>query len=127
MYKLQLRKTSLQLIDSEPWLIHTLHVLRYPFPCHCNSFSEFCGQENTPNHLSLDAVPQSHCADYLLEPARAITETESEVREGKKGPDNEVREKVENSGKKKGSLVIFAVDISGSMCTTTEVPALQGI
>lgn len=70
----------------------------------------------------LDAVPQSHCADYLLEPA--TTETDSE---GKKGPDNEVREKVENSGKKKGGLVIFAVDISGSMCTTTEVPALQGI
>ena len=85
-------------------------------------FSEFCGQENTPNHLSLDAVPQGHCADYLLEPA--TTETDSEVTEGKEGPDNEVKEKVE---KKKGSLVIFAVDISGSMCTTTEVPALQGM
>lgn len=47
--------------------------------------------------------------------------------EGKKGPDNGVGEKVESSGKKKGGLVIFAVDISGSMCTTTEVPALQGI
>jgi transcription elongation factor Elf1 len=92
---------------------------------------EFCGQENTPNHLSLEAVPQSHCADYLLEPAAAVTggEKEEGVAEGRsKGPDNDagaVGKKGESEKKKAGGLVIFAVDVSGSMCTTTEVPALQ--
>ena len=43
--------------------------------------------------------------------------------EGDKAPDNEA---VALDKKKRGSLVIFAVDVSGSMCTTTEVPALQG-
>ena len=96
------------------------------------SYSEFCGQENTPNHLSLEAVPQSHSADYLLEPA-AVTggEKEEGVAEGRsKGPDNDagtVGKKGESKTKKAGGLVIFAVDVSGSMCTTTEVPALQGM
>ena len=96
------------------------------------SCSEFCGHENTPHHLSLEAVPQSHCVDYLLEPAAASEEEEEEkeVAEGGKEPDNDagaVGKKVESGKKKASGLVIFAVDISGSMCTTTEVPALQGV
>ena len=99
----------------------------YSFP----SCSEFCGQENTPSHLSLEAVSQSHTADYLLETAAVTERGKEEVTEGEgKGPDNDaggVGRKVESEKKKAGGLVIFAVDISGSMCTTTEVPALQGI
>lgn len=93
--------------------------------------SEFCGHENTPKQFSLEAVPQGHSADYLLEPAPAAA-SEGGKGEGKlksKDPNNDEKEtpgKKEESGRKKGGLVIFAVDISGSMCTTTEVPALQG-
>ena len=79
-------------------------------------------------------MPQSHCTDYLLEPV-ASPDKEEEKKggdvEGEKAPDNEAGAKGkmggEGRGKKNGSLVIFAVDISGSMCTTTEVPALQGM
>ena len=74
--------------------------------------------------MSPESVPQSHCTDHLLEPAQS--------EEGEKGEpaDNEkdVTGKEGEGGSKKssGGLVIFAVDISGSMCSTTEVPALQG-
>ena len=75
--------------------------------------------------MSPESVPQSHCTDHLLEPAQS--------EEGEKGEpaDNEkdVTGKKEGEGgskKSSGGLVIFAVDISGSMCSTTEVPALQG-
>ena len=42
-------------------------------------------------------------------------------------PDNDSATAATDSKKppKRGSLVIFAVDVSGSMSTTTEVPALQ--
>lgn len=73
-----------------------------------------------------ESVPQTHCTDHLLEPATSD--------EGEKGEsvDNEKKsagKKEGEGGSKKtggGGLVIFAVDISGSMCSTTEVPALQG-
>ena len=71
--------------------------------------------------LTADAMPEGAVADYLLEPA--------EVPEEKgMGPDNE---KADGAGKEKkaghrSTLVIFAVDVSGSMSSTTEVPALQG-
>lgn len=74
-------------------------------------------------------MPQSHCADYLLEPVPASEGEKEGESEGGKGSDSEAgaEGKSESSVKKTGGLVIFAVDISGSMCTTTEVPALQGI
>ena len=65
-------------------------------------------------------------ADYLLEPAEPEPNSQEEGKESE-GPDNE-KEAGGRGGKgpsQKSNLVIFAVDISGSMSTTVEVPALQ--
>ena len=91
--------------------------------------SEFCGDENHGIELSPDALPSNSVADYLLEPAEP--EQSSQAEDGKEtvDPDNEKEtEKTDKKGQsqKSGSnMVIFAVDISGSMSTTVEVPALQ--
>lgn len=86
--------------------------------------SEFCGEENHDVGMSPEDVPQTSMCDYLLEPAE---------KEEEKKPDNEKddgsKEEAAQAGKKKAarsSLVIFAVDISGSMSSTTTVPDLQG-
>lgn len=57
---------------------------------------EFC---TTLNHVNLDEeeMPQNETLDYLLEPSKEISESEKE------------------------ELIIFCIDISGSMCVTTEV------
>lgn len=94
-------------------------------------FSEFCGEENYDIELSPDAVPSDSVADYLIEPAEPEPSSQEESSEksveSAGGPDNEKDKKVTESEKrsKKSNLVIFAVDISGSMSTTVEVPALQ--
>ena len=64
-------------------------------------------------------------ADYLLQPADPEPQEEDE-KEGA-DPDNEKEtKKGENKARsQRSNLVIFAVDISGSMSTTVEVPALQ--
>jgi len=71
----------------------------------------------------VDAVPQDGVVDYLLEPAEPPEEEQEDEK-----PDNDVTEKKDATGRKRGrgGLVIFAVDVSGSMSSTTEVPALQG-
>ena len=89
-------------------------------------FSEFCGEENHGIELSPDAVPSDSVADYLLEPAEPEPSEDGEKEST--GPDNEKEGKKTGGIKgpsKKSNLVIFAVDISGSMSTTVEVPALQ--
>lgn len=67
-------------------------------------------------------------ADYLLEPAEPDPQEDDEKKEGA-DPDNEKDSKKAASESKsrsqRSNLVIFAVDISGSMSTTVEVPALQ--
>ena len=88
-------------------------------------YSEFCSYENVDVDTSVDAVPQDGVVDYLLEPAEPPEEEEEDEK-----PDNDVTEKKDatGGGRKggRGGLVIFAVDVSGSMSSTTEVPALQG-
>ncbi len=79
--------------------------------------------------IAADAVPQELTADYLLEPAEP---SEEEEEEGEAERDNEKKGGKGAEGGKakknlKSTLVIFAVDISGSMSSTTEVPALQGV
>ena len=85
--------------------------------------------------MPLSEVPQTHSVDHLLEPVtppedeEAEKEAEKEKERGEKKPDNEAGAKGKGcgdaKGKQKSNLVIFAVDISGSMSTTTQVPALQ--
>ena len=58
---------------------------------------------NSDVDVSPDEIPAGFTADYMLEPAPAL-ETEDT-----------------DSG-----MIVFCIDISGSMCITTQVPALQG-
>ncbi len=85
---------------------------------HTHTHSEFCSEDNHDVDISPEAVPTSSFADYILEPV--------EVPNDKEKPDNDSA--TADSAKKpsnRSTMVIFAVDVSGSMCTTTEVPALQ--
>ena len=95
-------------------------VLPWPTQSQCSSHpnSEFCGHNNYNIDVAMETVPNVPTVDYLLSAAK-----EAE-------PDNEAPEKEvavsANKGNHKSSLVIFAIDVSGSMSCTTEVPALQG-
>ncbi len=86
--------------------------------------SEFCGEENHDVGVSPEGVPKTEMCDYLLEPVEKEEEAEK--------PDNKKdggKSEGGTAGKKttgRSSLVIFAVDISGSMNSTTTVPDLQG-
>eukprot|EP00211_Chloroparvula_japonica_P004689 CAMPEP_0119128714 /NCGR_PEP_ID=MMETSP1310-20130426/6756_1 /TAXON_ID=464262 /ORGANISM="Genus nov. species nov., Strain RCC2339" /LENGTH=613 /DNA_ID=CAMNT_0007119079 /DNA_START=17 /DNA_END=1855 /DNA_ORIENTATION=+ len=60
---------------------------------------EFCRHKNEGLMLQPEEIPKSSCLDYLLEPAPARGEEDS--------------------------YVVYCIDVSGSMCVTTEVPALQ--
>ena len=64
--------------------------------------------------------------EYELVPAPKPEEEEEEDNEVK--PDNEAAatKNGATTRKQKNNLILFAVDISGSMDITTEVPALQG-
>ena len=61
---------------------------------------EFCGHHNVVD-LMEDEIPSSDVVTYMLQPAPCTTSS------GKSGRDE--------------SLVIFCIDISGSMCVTSEV------
>ena len=81
---------------------------------------------------SSTSVPSGSIADYLLEGVEGGEGGEGG--EGEVGSDNEAATKngaaaaaATKPKAQRSSLVMFAVDISGSMCTTTEVPALQGM
>ena len=83
--------------------------------------------------VALENVPENSVCDYLLEPVEKEEEEEEEEQEkaedkGQK-PDNETSDSKAEASKSaagRSSLVIFAVDVSGSMSTTTTVPDLQG-
>ncbi len=91
--------------------------------CPC---SEFCGHQNDNIPVSPADCP-SNAVEYELEPAPKVEEADDDEK-----PDNDSAEATEK-GKPKQSdgrrnhLVIFTVDISGSMNITTQVPDLQGI
>ena len=76
--------------------------------------SEFCGRENTGLDVTPEAVASGTLVDYLLAPA--------DVKEDKAGASEKAASKTGHGS----GLVIFAIDVSGSMAATTEVPALQG-
>ena len=62
--------------------------------------------------------------EYLLESAKQpeVEEGEEEARK-----DNDLAAKNSSTVPNKSNLVVFVVDVSGSMATTSEVPALQGV
>ena len=88
------------------------------------SLSEFCDHSNTFVPITADQVPTTMAVEYELEPAPKIAEEEVEEK-----PDNsEVDVKAKAAGKGcRNKVIIYMVDVSGSMSSTTEVPALQGV
>lgn len=97
------------------------------------SGSEFCGEANHDVDMPLDSVPKTSVSDYLLEPAEVEEDEEDKEVEGEKEgekADNEASKRKTGASKASGgrsSMVIFAVDVSGSMSSTTKVPELQGM
>ena len=87
------------------------------------SYSQFCGHHNEDIPISPSDAPTKNAVEYELEPAPKEEEEDEEEK-----PDNEAvstGKGVTGGGGRRNHLVIFAVDISGSMNITTEVPALQ--
>ena len=83
--------------------------------------SEFCGQQNSSLPMTAGDVSPTEAVEYLLKPA-----PQPEEEKEKEDKDNDEASKKCASRTSKSNLVIFAVDVSGSMATTSEVPALQG-
>ena len=85
--------------------------------------SEFCGHQN--DKIPLTVAPTGNAMKYEIEPAPKAEDDDEDK------PDNEAE--AAKGGKTKvapvsqrSNLIIFVVDISGSMNITTEVPQLQG-
>ena len=70
--------------------------------------------------MSLEEKPKVDTLDYVLEPAPP----EDDV--AKDDKDDVAEAKAAIKASTKGGLIIFAIDISGSMDCTVEVPDLQG-
>ena len=110
------------LINIDAWS-HLLHwyIINHSF----SSCSEFCGHQNDNISISPSDCPSSNAVEYELEPAPKVEEADEEK------PDNEAAETTEKKQTpsdtgRRNHLVIFTVDISGSMNMTTQVPDLQG-
>jgi small GTP-binding protein len=63
---------------------------------------DFCGHTNMDLMLEDEEIPKTEITEYMLTPPPSLN-----------GPKDE-------------SFVIFCLDVSGSMCVTVEIPALQG-
>lgn len=63
---------------------------------------EFCNHRNSISNMSEHELPKHQVLEYLLEPPAP-----------------------KDQHKEDNELVIFCVDVSGSMCVTAEIPALQ--
>eukprot|EP01117_Protostelium_nocturnum_P000157 TRINITY_DN1022_c0_g1_i1.p1 TRINITY_DN1022_c0_g1~~TRINITY_DN1022_c0_g1_i1.p1 ORF type:complete len:846 (-),score=320.97 TRINITY_DN1022_c0_g1_i1:76-2496(-) len=63
---------------------------------------EYCGHKNSEVELDSNEMPKGNSQEYMLEPPKSDEEREQ-------------------------GLLIFCVDVSGSMCVTSEVPAGFGL
>eukprot|EP00026_Physarum_polycephalum_P001610 Phypoly_transcript_01612.p1 GENE.Phypoly_transcript_01612~~Phypoly_transcript_01612.p1 ORF type:complete len:942 (+),score=162.08 Phypoly_transcript_01612:32-2857(+) len=63
---------------------------------------DFCGTTNKDIMLEDEEIPKTEITEYMLTPPPSLN-----------GPVDE-------------SFVVFCIDVSGSMCVTVEIPALQG-
>ena len=81
-------------------------------------FSEFCDHVNENVDTSLEEKPKFDTVDYVLEPAPPAPAEDEK--------DDVAEAKAAIKASTKGGLIIFAIDISGSMNCTVEVPDLQG-
>ena len=80
--------------------------LRHVFHCNLKFFflfsSDFCDTSNKAG-ISIDEVPGKPYLDYLLLPAQ-----NKQAKSASKG------------------IVVYCIDVSGSMSCTTQIPELQG-
>ena len=85
----------------------------------CLVCSEFCDYKNEGLDITPEEVPQGESFDFVLVPARPEAESENaeQVATGETTP-----EKKESKG-----MVVYCMDISGSMGCTVRMPELQGI
>jgi small GTP-binding protein len=81
---------------------------------------EFCGFTNTNIPVTAGDILNVNKFEYEIEPAPKVEEVDEESK-----PDNEAADKKGAKKSDRSTLIMFVVDISGSMNMTTEVPALQ--
>ena len=80
------------------------------------AYSEFCGHKNEGLDITPEEVPQGESFDFVLVPARPEGENAEQATE------EAVPEKKESKG-----MVVYCMDISGSMGCLVRLPELQGI
>ncbi len=76
-------------------------------------FSEYCGKENKKLEVTAEEIPKESMFDYMLSPATVEEEEKKEDKE-------EVVQKVTPG------IIVYCIDISGSMDSKADVPELQG-
>lgn len=81
--------------------------------------SEFCDFKNEGLDITPEEIPQGESFDFVLVPARPQAEAENaeQTAAGETTP-----EKKESKG-----MIVYCMDISGSMNCTVRMPELQGI
>ena len=82
-------------------------------------YSEFCDHKNTNIDMSPEEIPQGDSFDFVLISAQQESNDTDETVDAEKG---------ETSLKKKESkgVVVYCMDISGSMDCMINLPQLQG-
>jgi len=81
---------------------------------------EFCKRTNTDCRLTLEELPASPVAEYLLVPAPTVKASTSATKD-------DVAAGVLAAAKLQGGLAIFCMDVSGSMGVSTSIPESQAL
>jgi len=89
--------------------------------CYLPFFSEFCNHKNEGLDISPEEVPTGDSFDFVLIPARKEEDTK-EAAEGDTEKELTPEKKEESKG-----MVVYCIDISGSMNCNVKLPDLQGI
>ncbi|KAL4238999.1 hypothetical protein ACF0H5_003703 [Mactra antiquata] len=79
---------------------------------------EFCGHKNEGIDMSPEEIPKGDSFDFVLTPARE--ETDEQVEEGASKDETTPEKKEESKG-----MVVYCMDISGSMSCNVRLPELQ--
>ena len=81
--------------------------------------SEFCDYKNTGLDITPEEVPQGESFDFVLVPARPEAEAENseQTAQGETTPEN----------KESKGMIVYCMDISGSMSCEVRMPELQGM
>jgi hypothetical protein len=99
---------------------------------------EFCGHVNEDLHLEEEEIPTANTVDYMLAPPSLVEDGEGESTTAAAAAANltfafiTMTPSMSSDSSRRAfgiavtsGLIVFCMDISGSMCVSTEVPALQ--